>query len=269
MSGGIRLDRALVQQGIIMSREKAKAAIISGMVSVNGEIINKPSVLILDDDSITYTGKAERYVGRGGYKLEKALSYFQIDLNNKLCLDIGASTGGFTDCMLQNGAKAVYSIDIGRDQLADKLRSDKRVRVYEQTDIRNLPENVKNAGFEFIAADLSFISLKNVIPYIVDLIGNEDSCVFLIKPQFEAGKTAVGKRGIVKDRKTHISVILNVCGSIMESGFSPIGLTYSPVKGGDGNIEYLLYTVKNSTNNAGIIKADKVVDEAFSDLGCK
>lgn len=269
MPESIRLDKALVQQGYIKSREKAKYAILRGMVSVNGEIVKKPSALISEDNNITYMGEADKYVGRGGYKLEKALSYFQIDLNKKICLDIGASTGGFTDCMLQNSAIECYSVDIGKDQLADKLRADNRVHVYEQTDIRNLPENVKKAGFEFISVDVSFISLKHVIPHIVDLIGNGCPCVFLIKPQFEAGKAAIGKRGIVKDRNTHISVIMNICDIILKSGFSPVGLTYSPVKGGDGNIEYLLCAVKNSTNNAGTIKAEEIVDEAFRELGSK
>lgn len=262
----MRLDQYLVTNEIIKSRERAKEHIKNGDIKVNGTVVTKPAHDISASDKVDFTGEKLKYVGRGGLKLEKAVSCFGIELEGKICLDVGASTGGFTDCMLQNGAAYVYAVDVGSDQLDESLRSDTRVRNMEKTNI----VDAKIADFSplpnFISADVSFISLKHIIPKITEFLfsSNNGEAVLLIKPQFEAGKKNIGKNGIVKDRKVHVAVINDIISFCAVNGLAVKGITYSPVSGGDGNIEYLLY-LRSGTNNI-TIDIKKLVDCAFAEL---
>lgn len=233
----MRLDVWLAEKGLCKSRTAAQDMIRSGGVSVNGAPCCKPSAEITESDTVEVTGERPRYVGRGGLKLEKALLHFSIDLSGCVCLDIGASTGGFTDCMLQNGAARVYAVDVGRDQLDGSLRADSRVISMESTDIRaaRLPEQA-----DFVGTDVSFISLRQIIPHIMRTLKPGGRAVALIKPQFEAGRAALGKNGIVKDEKIRRRVVEEMTAFAAECGFSVRGVTDSPIKGGDGNIEYLI-----------------------------
>lgn len=237
----MRLDVYLTENGLCKSRTAAQSMIKSGGVSVGGKPCEKPSYEVADGDSVEITGEQLRYVGRGGLKLEGALKAFSLDIGGMVCLDIGSSTGGFTDCMLQNGAARVYAVDVGTDQLDEKLRADDRVVVMEQTDIRTaeLPERV-----DFIGTDVSFISLKQVIPHIDRLLKGGGRAVALIKPQFEAGRGALNKKGIVKDEKIRRRVVDDITEFARQCGFSVEGIADSPIHGGDGNIEYLMYIVK-------------------------
>ena len=237
----MRLDQYLAEKGLCKSRTAAQSLIKSGGVSVNGAVCNKPSCDVSEDDNIIIIGEQLKYVGRGGLKLEGAVNAFGIELSGLVCLDIGSSTGGFTDCMLQNGAARVYAVDVGTDQLDAKLRADSRVVVMEQTDIRTaqLPEQV-----DFVGTDVSFISLKQVIPHISRLLKLHGRAVALIKPQFEAGRQALNKKGIVKDEKVRRRVVEDITQFAQQCGFAVLGVTDSPVQGGDGNTEYLMYIEK-------------------------
>ena len=242
-----RLDVLLVKKGLASSREKAKAIIMSGIVFVDGQREDKAGSTFDEKQEIIVKGKTLKYVSRGGLKLEKAMKNFDIVLKDKVCMDVGASTVGFTDCMLQNGAKKVYAIDVGYGQLDYKLRIDPRVVNMEKCNIRYLDFSLIEEPIDFISIDVSFISLKLVFPVAAKLLEETGgSLVCLVKPQFEAGREQVGKKGIVRDRNVHAEVIRNVIGYAGENGLCPQGLTYSPVTGAKGNIEYLLYLSKTS-----------------------
>ncbi|MCR5633034.1 MAG: TlyA family RNA methyltransferase [Eubacterium sp.] len=241
-----RLDVMLVERGLAESREKAKAIIMSGIVYVDGEKEDKAGSNFPETAKIEVRGKTLKYVSRGGLKLEKAMEVFPIELDGKVCMDVGSSTGGFTDCMLQNGAVKVYSVDVGYGQLAWKLRQDERVVVMEKTNIRYVkPEDIEEL-VDFASVDVSFISLSKVLPPLRDLLKDEAEVVCLIKPQFEAGREKVGKKGVVRDKAVHVEVIKNVLGYAEEAGFNVLGLDFSPVKGPEGNIEYLMHIKKDS-----------------------
>jgi 23S rRNA (cytidine1920-2'-O)/16S rRNA (cytidine1409-2'-O)-methyltransferase len=240
-----RLDVLLVKKGLTPSRERAKELITQGMVTVNGKTLIKASAGVNAEDDIIIQGPQLKYVSRGGLKLEKALTEFNIDLSGKTCMDIGASTGGFTDCMLQNGASKVWAVDVGTDQLAEKLKNDDRVISLEQTNIRYLTsENIGNAGLDFISTDVSFISLTKVLPVIFSLLSPGGEAVCLIKPQFEAGRQALSKKGIIKDTAVREKVVKDIVDFSLNTGFKVFGTTISPVKGGDGNVEYLIHLGK-------------------------
>lgn len=245
-----RLDVILVNKGFAQSREKAKAIIMSGNVFVKGQREDKAGATF-EEDNIDLVVKENplKYVSRGGLKLEKAMSEFPITLTDCVCMDIGASTGGFTDCMLQNGARKVYSIDVGHGQLAWKLRNDERVVCMEKTNFRYVTNEQVPEEIDFASADVSFISLDKILPAAYPLLKSGGSMACLIKPQFEAGREKVGKKGVVRDPKVHEEVIETVIEFATATGFSPMGLTYSPIKGPEGNIEYLIYLVKACDNS--------------------
>ncbi|MCR5704818.1 MAG: TlyA family RNA methyltransferase [Eubacterium sp.] len=243
-----RLDVLLVQRGLAPSREKAKAIIMSGIVFVDNEREDKAGTFFDEKVQIEVRGKTLKYVSRGGLKLEKAMECFGVQLEDKICMDVGASTGGFTDCMLQNGAKKVYSVDVGHGQLAWKLVTDERVVCMDRTNIRYVtPDDIEDE-IEFASIDVSFISLTKVLMPVRELLTEDGQIVCLIKPQFEAGRENVGKKGVVRDRKVHIQVIDTVIDFAREIGFKVLNLDFSPVKGPEGNIEYLLYLQKDSEN---------------------
>lgn len=235
-----RLDIELTARMLVKSRSTAQKLIKDNAVSVNGKIISKPSYEVSHDDEIILTGELPRYVGRGGLKLEKALEEFKISLNDLVCIDAGASTGGFTDCMLQNGAKRVYAVDVGTAQLDKTLKNDERVVSLENTDIRTAVDVIPEKA-DFISVDLSFISLRLVLPYIKTLMKSAGTAVVLIKPQFEVGKSGLGKHGIVKDEKLRTAAVEEIKQFAEQTGFLVSGLVQSPITGGDGNIEYLMY----------------------------
>lgn len=244
-----RLDVLLVNRNLAESREKAKAIIMSGNVFVDGQREDKAGSTFSEDVLIEVKGNPLKYVSRGGLKLEKAIAEYDIKLEGKLCMDVGSSTGGFTDCMLQNGAIKVYSVDVGTNQLAWKLRQDERVVSMEKTNIRYLtPEQIEDK-VAFASIDVSFISLTKVLQPVSDLLAEEGEVVALIKPQFEAGREKVGKKGVVRDQKVHIEVIQRVSEYAAAIGFDCIDLNFSPIKGPEGNIEYLLYLRKKIFNN--------------------
>lgn len=244
MSDKIRLDSRIFELGLTESREKAKAFIMAGQVFVNGMKVVKAGTTVLPEDKIEVRGTSE-FVSRGGHKLKKAMDVFPIDLNGKICMDIGASTGGFTDCMLQNGASKVYSIDVGYGQLAWKLRSDPRVVNLERTNVRYITAEQVPDTIDFFSVDVSFISLCLVLPAAYPLLRDGGECVCLIKPQFEAGREKVGKKGVVRDKDVHAEVIAKIDTFVRELGFTVCGLDFSPIKGPEGNIEYLIYLKKN------------------------
>lgn len=243
-----RLDVILTEGGYAPSREKAKIMLMSGIVYVNGEKEDKPGTTFDPEKiQVEVRGETLRYVSRGGLKLEKALQVFPIDLAGKICMDIGASTGGFTDCMLQNGAAAVYSIDVGYGQLDWKLRSDERVTCMEKTNFRYLkPEDLPGVP-EFASCDVSFISLSKILPAAAAILPDKAQMVCLIKPQFEAGREKVGKKGVVRDPSVHREVIETALGYAAQNGFRVLGLDFSPIRGPEGNIEYLMYLEKTGT----------------------
>lgn len=238
-----RLDSELVARGIARSRERAKEMIKAGNVTVNGISAKKPSEEVSLSDDIR-SSEQEIYVGRGALKLEKAAHEFGIDFNGRVCLDIGASTGGFTDFMLRNGAAKVFAVDVGHGQLAESLKNDSRVISMEKTDIRSVTPEMLGGCVDFICADVSFISLKMILPKIYELLKENAAAAVLIKPQFEAGKKDVGKGGVVKDKKVHARVISDIDSFAAGTGFLPEKYTFSPVKGGSGNIEYLAFLRK-------------------------
>ena len=235
----IRLDQYLVQHGLIQSRERAKAMIMSGVVFVNEQKVDKAGEMIKEDAKVEVRGHDIGYVSRGGLKLEKAMQCFPLTPKGKVCMDIGASTGGFTDCMLQNGAVKVYAVDVGYGQLAWKLRTDERVINMERTNIRYVTPEQLGEPLDLSVVDVSFISLKLVLPVIKTLLKPTGQVLCLIKPQFEAGKEKVGKKGVVREKSTHKEVLDNFVALADELQFKILGLTFSPVKGPEGNIEFL------------------------------
>ena len=260
-----RLDVLLVKRGLAESREKAKAVIMSGIVYVDGQKEDKAGQTFADTANIEVRGSTLKYVSRGGLKLEKAMECFDVSVTDKVCMDIGASSGGFTDCMLQNGAKKVYAVDVGHGQLSWKLRNDTRVVVMEKTNIRYVkPEDI-GESIDFASIDVSFISLSKVLPAAYNLLGERGEIVALIKPQFEAGREKVGKKGVVREKSTHIEVIQNCFAYAGENGFFVRELEFSPVKGPEGNIEYLYHLVKSGDIDSDI-DIEAVVNTAHEKL---
>ena len=270
MSGKTRLDILLVQKGIASSRERAKTMVMEGNVYVDGVREDKAGSSFSDTVSIEYRGDRLKYVSRGGLKLEKAVESFALDLKGLICMDIGASTGGFTDCMLQNGAARVYAIDVGYGQLDWSLRNDGRVVCMERTNFRYLTREDIADTPDFASADVSFISLSKILPAASDILSESGRMVCLIKPQFEAGRALVGKKGVVRDPAVHEDVIRECLGYAETNGFSILGLDHSPVRGPEGNIEYLMYLGKGSADSTagGDIKSliPDVVEAAHESL---
>jgi len=264
-----RLDVILVNKGYASSREKAKAIIMSGKVFVKGQREDKAGTCF-EEEGIDLLVKENplKYVSRGGLKLEKSMQEFPIKLDGKTCMDIGASTGGFTDCMLQNGAVKVYSIDVGHGQLAWKLRNDERVICMEKTNFRYVTDEQVPDKIDFASADVSFISLDKILPAAYPLLSDEGQMVCLIKPQFEAGREKVGKKGVVRDKKVHAEVIEKIVLLADELKLYPVGLTYSPIKGPEGNIEYLIWLNKGSDSRKEVLlkEIDSIVEMAHGSL---
>lgn len=264
-----RLDVLLVEKGFAASREKAKAIIMSGIVFVDGQREDKAGSVFDEEKEIVIKGKTLKYVSRGGLKLEKAMKNFDISLEGKVCMDVGASTGGFTDCMLQNGAVKVYSVDVGHGQLDWKLRNDERVVCMERTNMRYVTREDIEEPAAFVSIDVSFISLTKILPAVYQVLEDDGQVVALIKPQFEAGREKVGKKGVVRDRKVHKEVIEKICDFASTHGFRLLHLDYSPIKGPEGNIEYLLHMQKTETMENGHDlqqRVDQVVEESHQDL---
>lgn len=264
-----RLDVLLVKKGLAPSREKAKAIIMSGIVYVDNVKEDKAGTTFDENANIEVRGKTLKYVSRGGLKLEKAMDVFGVEIQNKICMDVGASTGGFTDCMLQNGAVKVYSVDVGHGQLAWKLVTDERVVCMDRTNIRYLTRDDIDDDIMFASIDVSFISLTKVLLPVKNLLTPDGQIVCLIKPQFEAGREKVGKKGVVRDKKVHEEVIHTVIDFAKSIGFGIINLDFSPVKGPEGNIEYLLY-LQNLDGypdfESADVDVDKVVEDSHSTL---
>ena len=244
MSEKLRLDVAVFERGFAETREKAKAMIMAGSVYLNGQKALKGGVNVKETDVIEVRGAVNPFVSRGGLKLNKAVSSFGLDLKDCVCMDIGASTGGFTDCMLTNGAKIVYAIDVGYGQLAWKLRCDERVVNLERTNFRYVTREQVPDEVDFASVDVSFISLKLILPVMHTLLRDGGQSVCLIKPQFEAGKENIGKKGVVRDKSVHEDVVRNITSFASENGFKVIDVDFSPIKGPEGNIEYLMYIEK-------------------------
>ncbi|MFC0188326.1 TlyA family RNA methyltransferase [Fictibacillus aquaticus] len=263
-----RVDVLLVERGLIETREKAKRSIMAGLVFTGTERIDKPGMKIENDADLTVKGSLLPYVGRGGLKLEKALKVFSLDVTGKIVLDIGASTGGFTDCALQNGAKYVYALDVGYNQLAWKLRNDERVGVMERTNFRHVTPDMLQEGMPDVAtADVSFISLRLILPVLKSILKPGGQAVVLIKPQFEAGREEVGKKGIVRDPAVHERVITEMLDFSVKEGYTPLDLSFSPITGGDGNIEFLLHLLNGPAEKSfSIDRASEVVKEAHLHL---
>jgi 23S rRNA (cytidine1920-2'-O)/16S rRNA (cytidine1409-2'-O)-methyltransferase len=260
-----RLDVELVNRGLVESRERAKSYIMAGIVYVDNQKALKAGDKVKDGQNIEIRGQKLKYVSRGGLKLEKAVDVFDISLENKVCVDVGASTGGFTDCMLQNGASKVYSIDVGYGQLAWKLRNDERVVNIERTNIRHLDLELIKDKIDFTSIDVSFISLKLVLPVVYSFLSDDGNVVALIKPQFEAQREEVGKKGVIKDKKIHEKVITNSINTAKEIGFGILGLDFSPIKGPEGNIEFLSHLTLD--DKPGIIpNTEAVVADAHQTL---
>ena len=251
-----RLDVLLTEQGFFESRQKAQATIMSGLVFVNGQRVDKAGASIAEDAQIEVRGKAIPYVSRGGLKLEKAMKVFPVRLDGKICADIGASTGGFSDCMLQNGAAKVYAVDTGYGKLDWKIRSDPRVVALERTNARYLTHEQVPDELDFASVDVSFISLRLILPALRGVLKEDGSVVCLVKPQFEAGRDKVGKKGVVRDPKVHLEVLEHFLEHAREADFTVRDMTYSPIKGPEGNIEYLGYlTVGAGEDWSGDLKA--------------
>ena len=261
-----RLDVLLVKKGLAESREKAKAIIMSGIVYVDNNKEDKAGQTFNEDALIEVRGNTLRYVSRGGLKLEKAMNCFGVTLEGKIAMDVGASTGGFTDCMLQNGAVKVYSVDVGHGQLAWKLRNDERVVCMEKTNIRYVtPDDVADK-IDFASIDVSFISLKKVLPAVYDVLTDVGEVVCLIKPQFEAGREKVGKKGVVREQSVHVEVVDMIVSFAREMGFVTLDLSYSPIKGPEGNIEYLLYITKDTSREGREFDINALVKESHEKL---
>ncbi len=247
-----RLDVLVYEKGLAPSREKAKAIIMAGQVYADNQKADKCGTVYEETVSIEVRGNAMPYVSRGGYKLEKAMESFKLDLNGKITMDIGASTGGFTDCMLQNGAKKVYAVDVGYGQLAWKLRTDERVVNLERTNMRKVTREQVPDPIDFFSVDVSFISLRLILPVARELMADNAQAVCLIKPQFEAGREKVGKKGVVRDPKVHEEVVEGILNFCLDNGFDVLGLDYSPIKGPEGNIEYLVYLQKSEDPKSAV-----------------
>lgn len=261
MSKKERLDVLLVEKGLIETREKAKRAIMAGLVYSGTERLDKPGMKIASDIPLTVKGDVIPYVSRGGLKLEKALKVFDLTVQDKIVLDIGASTGGFTDCALQNGAKFVYALDVGYNQLAWKLRQDERVCVMERTNFRYVTKEDLKFGLPEVATiDVSFISLKLILPVLKQLLHTGGDVVALIKPQFEAGREQVGKKGIVRDKVIHESVIEQIALFAQSEGYVVKGIDFSPIKGGEGNIEFLIHLVSDDSGETFPHLREKIKD---------
>ena len=261
-----RLDVLLVEQGLADSREKAKAIIMSGIVYVDNNKEDKAGPTFEETARIEVRGNTLKYVSRGGLKLEKAMNNFGVTLEGKVCMDVGASTGGFTDCMLQNGAVKVYSVDVGHGQLAWKLRNDERVVCMEKTNIRYVTPDDIDDVIEFASIDVSFISLTKVLPAVRELMTPGGEIVCLIKPQFEAGREKVGKKGVVRELSTHIEVVQMIVDYARANGFRTLHLSYSPIKGPEGNIEYLLHITKDESRENEEFDIRALVEESHSAL---
>lgn len=268
-----RLDILLYERGFFDTREKAKRAIMAGIVYSNEERLDKPGVKVPINIEISIKGKQMPYVSRGGYKLEKALKEFNVSVKDKVMIDIGSSTGGFTDCALQHGAKYSYAVDVGYNQLAWKLRNDDRVIVMERTNFRYLtPDDLQCDFPQFATIDVSFISLKLILPPLKNLLLPGSDIVALVKPQFEAGKEMVGKKGIVRDPKVHVLVVNEIIQFALQEGFDCYNLSYSPITGGDGNIEFLLHLKWNGNQEGDFGKnfisltVEEIVKEAHNQL---
>lgn len=268
-----RVDVLLVERGLIDTREKAKRAIMAGTVYTGTERLDKPGMKVDLNAPLEIKGNPLPYVGRGGLKLEKALRVFNVVVEDKIMVDIGASTGGFTDCALQNGAKKVYALDVGYNQLAWKLRQDERVVVMERTNFRHVtPANFLVGIPNFATIDVSFISLKHILPVLRTVLRPTSDIIALVKPQFEAGKEEVGKKGIVRDAKVHVQVIENIMQYALSLGYSLLDISFSPITGGDGNIEFLFH-MQLSEDGLGKTLWDgqttKVVEQAHNELKSK
>ena len=263
-----RLDILLVDRGIITSRERAKTSIMAGKVFVDGRRVDKAGEKVPVTANIEYKGEKLPYVSRGGLKLEKAMKNFPITLEGKVCMDIGASTGGFTDCMLQNGASKVFSIDVGYGQFAWKLRTDERVVCMERTNIRYVKPEDLGELVDFASIDVSFITLKKIMPATVELLKDNGEVVALIKPQFEAGKEKVGKKGVVRDIEVHKEVVFGIIDYLLEHNLNVLGVSYSPIKGPEGNIEYLVYFTKDMGRESTFVRedVDKVVEASHTEI---
>ncbi|MDE5412238.1 TlyA family RNA methyltransferase [Alkalihalobacterium chitinilyticum] len=269
MSKKERIDVLLVDKGLIETREKAKRAVMAGLVYVESERIDKPGMKVSIDAPLTVKGDVLPYVSRGGLKLEKAIKVFDLKLEGAVVLDIGASTGGFTDCALQNGAKKVYALDVGYNQLAWKLRTDERVCVMERTNFRYVKaEDLIHGLPNFATIDVSFISLKLILPVLKTLLLENSHVIALIKPQFEAGREEVGKKGIVREPKTHLKVVQDITDFSRNEGYEIAGIDYSPIKGGEGNIEFLLHLRWNSKEDIvpPLFSVEEVVSQAHEQL---
>lgn len=270
-----RLDVLLVERGLAETREKAKRTIMAGLVYTNENRLDKPGEKVNSDIPLTVKGNVLPYVSRGGLKLEKALKVFDLEVKGKTLIDIGASTGGFTDCALQNGAEMSYALDVGYNQLAWKLRQDERVEVMERTNFRYVkPEDLIKGLPNFASIDVSFISLRLILPVLKTLLVPGSDIVALVKPQFEAGREQVGKKGIVRDRKVHIEVIERIIDFALSEGYDVFDLSFSPITGGDGNIEFLLHLQWNGKlGEQGELRlnstSDEVVAEAHNELKSK
>ena len=264
-----RLDVLLVKKNLAESREKAKAVIMAGIVYVDDQKEDKAGSMFEETAKIEVRGSTLKYVSRGGLKLEKAMTHFGVTLDQKICMDVGASTGGFTDCMLQNGAVKVYSVDVGHGQLAWKLRNDPRVVCMEKTNIRYVtPEEIPDK-IQFVSIDVSFISLTKVLGPVKALMEPDGQVVCLIKPQFEAGRDKVGKKGVVRERSVHLEVIRMVAAFAGSIGFEALHLEFSPIKGPEGNIEYLLHLRNDAGGNVyenSSIDAEEIVNQAHETL---
>ncbi|MBZ9692066.1 TlyA family RNA methyltransferase [Clostridium sp. M14] len=263
-----RLDILLVEKGIITSRDRAKACIMEGKVFVDGQRVDKAGEKVSIIANIEYKGAKLKYVSRGGLKLEKAMKSYDISLEDKVCMDIGASTGGFTDCMLQNGAKKVYSVDVGYGQFAWKLRTDERVVCMERTNIRYVTLEDIDEPLDFASIDVSFISLKKIMPATLGLLKNTGEVVALIKPQFEAGREKVGKKGVVREISTHKEVVYGIIEFLKNENLNILGVGYSPIKGPEGNREYLVYFTKDAEkeSNFELDDVERVIEESHKEL---
>ncbi|WP_284036022.1 TlyA family RNA methyltransferase [Neobacillus sp. 114] len=269
-----RLDVLLVEKGLFETREKAKRAIMAGLVYGNEERLDKPGEKVKIDISLSVKGNVLPYVSRGGLKLEKALKVFDVSVTDKVLIDIGASTGGFTDCALQNGAKKSYALDVGYNQLAWKLRQDERVVVMERTNFRYVtPADLSGEMPNFAVIDVSFISLTLILPVLKTLLVPDSDIIALIKPQFEAGREQVGKKGIVRDEKVHLQVIDKIINFSITQGYTAANLSFSPITGGDGNIEFLLHLKWEGERGAGInslpAEPETIVKEAHKEFHTK
>ncbi len=264
MKDKLRLDMALLQLDQSLTRQKAAALIMAGNVFVDNQKVTKAGTFVTDLSKVEIRGEKLRYVSRGGLKLERAMEVFDLDLKDAVCMDIGASTGGFTDCMLQSGAFKVYAVDVGYGQLDYSLRIDERVINYERTNIRHFDESLIDIKPSFISIDVSFISLKLVLPKTFSLLEDDGTIVALVKPQFEAGKNKTVK-GVVRDINIHKEVVLSVCNFVLDKGFVPVAVDYSPVKGPKGNIEYLLM-IKKDGSAISETSMIQVVDESYKVL---